>query len=316
MVRIRSDRWRRTGAALVLALSAGAAQALEVFACEPEWAALARVLAPDATVTSATHALQDPHHIEARPALIGALRRADLAVCTGASLEIGWLPVLQQRAGNPRVLPGQDGLLFAEQVVTLVDKRDRVDRSMGDVHAEGNPHLHLDPRRVKAVAQALAERLARVDPANAAAYRQRYAAWAGEWDGHIAAWTARARPLQGRPVAAQHTAFTYLWDWLGMRQVADLEPKPGLPPTMSHLTQVLQQVKQAPSVVVVRALHQDPQASQWLARQAGVPLVVLPATVTADGPTARLDGYFDTVIDALLRAAPPAAVAASAPAAP
>ena len=301
--RPRSGRWARGLAAAALACSAGAAQALTVFACEPEWAALARVLAPDATVMSATHARQDPHHIEARPALISALRRADLAVCTGASLEIGWLPMLQQRAGNPRVMPGREGLLFADAVVPLLDARAQVDRSMGDVHAEGNPHVHLDPRRFKAVAAAMAERLGRIDPANAAAYRQRHEAFAADWDRRIAAWLQRAQPLRGRPVAAQHTAFRYLWDWLGMRQVADLEPKPGLPPTASHLQAVLQQVRREPAVLIVQALHQDPQASRWLASQTRAPLVVLPATVTDAGPAQSLHGYFDAALDALLEAA-------------
>ena len=153
-----------------IALSASAAP-LRVFTCEPEWAALVRTLAPDAVIGSATHALQDPHHIEARPALIGLLRTADLAVCTGASLEAGWLPMLQQRASNPAVQTGQPGMFFAAEQVRLIGIPERVDRSDGDVHTEGNPHLHLDPHRLQQVAASLSERLARLDPAGAASYR-------------------------------------------------------------------------------------------------------------------------------------------------
>jgi zinc/manganese transport system substrate-binding protein len=301
MVRTRFSLW--SAAALIWLAPGSSAQALDIFACEPEWAALAKTLAPAARITSATHARQDPHHIEARPALISALRRAQLAVCTGASLEVGWLPMLQQRAGNPAVQDGRDGMFYAASAVHLIHAHEHVDRSMGDVHAEGNPHFHLDPRRLKQAATALTERLARIDPANAPGYRDRLQAWSTGWDRRIDAWEDKAGPLAGAAVVAQHTAFSYLWEWLGIEQVADLEPKPGLPPTPSHLRQVLQQVRGTPPAAVVQALYQDPQAGQWLVGQIGRPLLVLPATVTPDGPAQTLEGLYDTLIDELLRAA-------------
>jgi zinc/manganese transport system substrate-binding protein len=304
MVRTASEHVRRWAAVLCCALAAPAAQALEVFACEPEWAALVKVLAPQARVTSATHALQDPHHIEARPALIGALRRADLAVCTGASLEAGWLPMLQQRAGNARVFNGRDGMFFAADHVTLMHDHahTHLDRSLGDVHAEGNPHFHLDPHKLKQVAQALAERLARIDPAGAAGVRERHAAWVRRWDQRIAAWESQAEPLMGRTLVAQHTTFAYLWEWLGLTQVADLEPRPGLPPTLAHLQRVLKDVAGDPPRFIVQASYQDPQAGQWLAGRTGLPVKVLPATVTDQGRASTLEGLFDELIEQLLAA--------------
>ena len=298
-MRIRSESLLLAAA---LWLAPLAAHALEVFTCEPEWAALIKELAPQARITSATHARQDPHHIEARPALISALRRADLAACTGASLEAGWLPMLQQRAGNPAVQDGREGMFYASQAVELIEAHEHVDRSMGDVHAEGNPHFHLDPRRLKQVAAALAQRLGSIDPPNAAAYRSRQAAWAADWDRRTAAWEAKAKPLAGRKVVVQHTAFSYVWQWLGLQQVADLEPKPGLPPTPGHLRHVLQQVRNDRPMAVVQSLYQDPQGGQWLVGQIGVPLLVLPSTVTADGPAQTLAGLYDTLLDDLLRA--------------
>ncbi|MCX7659678.1 MAG: zinc ABC transporter substrate-binding protein [Caldimonas manganoxidans] len=305
MVRTVSERMRRWAAAVLSCLlAAPAAQALEVFTCEPEWAALVKALAPQARVTSATHTLQDPHHIEARPALIGALRRADIAVCTGASLEAGWLPMLQQRAGNARVFNGRDGMFYAADHVTLMHDHAHtpLDRSLGDVHAEGNPHLHLDPHKLKQVAQALADRLARIDPAGAAGVRQRHAAWVQAWDQHIARWEKKAEPLMGHALVAQHTTFAYLWEWLGLTQVADLEPKPGLPPTLAHLQRVLKDVAEDPPRFIVQASYQDPQAGRWLAARTGLPLKVLPATVTEQGRSATLEGLFDELIDQLLDA--------------
>lgn len=287
-----------------IALSASAAP-LRVFTCEPEWAALVRTLAPDAVIGSATHALQDPHHIEARPALIGLLRTADLAVCTGASLEAGWLPMLQQRASNPAVQTGQTGMFFAAEQVRLIGIPERVDRSDGDVHAEGNPHLHLDPHRLQQVAASLSERLARLDPAGAASYRARYQQWALRWQQQVAVWQNRAVALRGQSIVAQHSSFAYLWEWLGLYQQADLEPKPGLPPSLGHLQQVLSRVRQRPPLAVVQTSYQDPQPGQWLARQTGRPLLTLPATVTADGPAASLEGWYSLLIDQLLAARAP-----------
>lgn len=298
----------RLVALAALALAALPAQALTVFACEPEWAALVRELAPQAEVRSATHARQDPHHIEARPSLIAALRNADLAVCTGAGLEAGWLPTLQQRAGNARVQNGAPGMLFAADHVEKVDARPASGSPFeGDVHPQGNPHVHLDPHRLHRVAELLAQRLEQVDPAQRDAYRARWAAWSQDWRGRIARWEQRAAPLRGTPVAAQHSTFRYLWQWLGVEQVADLEPKPGLPPTPGHLQRVLELTRGAPPKAVVVAAYQDPRGAQWLAQQLGgrTSVLQLPSTVSGEAPAATLPALYDHLIDRLLAAARP-----------
>lgn len=307
MPRTRSDlQWlRRTAAAAGLALCAGAAQALTVFACEPEWAALARELAPHAQVRSATHARQDPHHIEARPSLIAALRQADLAVCTGAGLEAGWLPTLQQRSGNARVQKGAPGMLMASEHVQLIDPRAPGTPFEGDVHVEGNPHLQLDPRRLRDVARVLSERLQAADPQRRAEIAQRWTAWDADWRARIAQWERKAAPLRGMRVAAQHTTFAYLWRWLGIEQVADLEPKPGMPPTPGHLQRVLEQTRAGPPRAVVVSSYQDPRSAEWLAQQPGGAATVLqlPATVTEDSGTATLAAWYDHLLDRLLAVA-------------
>lgn len=294
--------WRAALAALVLMLSAGAAQALSVFACEPEWAALVRELAPQAEVRSATHARQDPHHIEARPSLIASMRRADLAICTGAQLEAGWLPMLQQRSGNPRMQDGAPGMLYAADHVSLIDPRPPGSPFEGDVHAEGNPHVHLDPRRVLDVAKALVERLQEIDPARRDQYRQRGLVFEADWRSRIVQWERKASGLRGMRVAAQHTTYAYLWRWLGIEQVADLEPKPGMPPTPGHLQRVLELARASPPRAVVVSSYQDARAAEWLAQQLGprTSVLQLPATVTDEPPAATLAGFFEHVIERLL----------------
>ncbi len=300
-----SQAWCRALFAACLLGVAGAAQALTVFTCEPEWAALARQLAPAADVRSATHARQDPHHIEARPSLIAMLRRADLAICTGAELEAGWLPALQQRAGNPRVQEGAAGMLFAADHLRLIAPSGAELAQGGHVHAAGNPHPQLDPRLIAQMAAVIAARLEQVDPAGREGYRARLAAFQADWEARIAQWQRRAAPLKGMRVVVQHGTFAYLWRWLGVEPVADLEPRPGVPPTPGHLQKLLQSVRQAPPRAVVVSAYQDVRGAQWLAAQlgAGTTVLQLPSTATEDGPTQTLPGLYDHLIDRLLAAA-------------
>ncbi len=312
MVRTPIDRRaRRFGASLLLACAclagAGPAAAQNVFACEPEWAALARVLLPRARVFAATHAGQDPHHIEARPALIAALRSADLAVCTGAGLEAGWLPMLQQRSGNPKVQDGAPGLFLAADQVGLLDARPGAVANpfQGDVHAEGNPHLHADPHRLLAVAGALSARLQALLPGQKQAIVQRHAEFEAGWKARIKDWERQTAPLKGRAVAAQHGSHRYLWHWLGIEQSADLEPQPGMAPTPGHLQRLLAPLRASPPMAIVVSSYQDPRSARWLAAQLGgsVPVLALPATVPDADQSDALGAWFDQMLAALLGAA-------------
>jgi len=294
---------------IVLAVSYGLAgasaqAALKVFACEPEWGALATELGGDAVaVYTATSARQDPHYIEARPSLIARVRNADLVACTGAELEDGWLPLLLRSAGNARVQPGMPGYFVAADYVRLLDVPAKLDRAMGDIHAAGNPHLQTDPRNIARVAQALAQRLAAVDPAQAAHYQARYRDFSTRWTAAIARWEQTAAPLKGVAVVSQHQGgWTYLLRWLGLREVAVLEPKPGVPASATHLAQVLAQLKTQPAKAVLRAAYQDGRPSEWLAQQTGIRAVVLPFTVGGNEQAANLFSLFDDTLARLLEA--------------
>lgn len=258
--------------------------ALKVFTCEPEWASLVQELGgAQVSVTSATTALQDPHHIEARPSLIAKTRQADLLVCTGAGLEAGWLPQLLRSAGNARVQPGQPGFFEAVSTVSLLESRARADRTDGDVHPEGNPHLHLDARNIARVAEQLVARLQQLDAAQAQHYHSRYQDFARRWQEALIRWEREAATLKGMPVVYHHRSWLYLAHWLGLKEVGVLEPKPGLPPTAAHLTQLLMQLKTQPARAILRSAYEDGRADAWLAERANIPAVVLPYTVGAEG---------------------------------
>jgi len=288
---------------LAVFAAAPAHAALNVVACEPEWAALVKELGGDkVNVSSTTTAQQDPHHIEARPSLIARMRNADLLVCTGMELEVGWLPLLIQQSGNARLAVGAPANFEAGRFVTALEVPGRVDRSEGDVHAAGNPHIHLDPRNIAKVATALAGRLAQVDAANAATYQQRLASFSTRWSEATAKWDQQAQPLRGMPVVAHHKNMPSLWSWLGVREVATLQPKPGVEPSGGYLATLKAQLAQQPAKAVVRAAYEDPRASQWLSEQAGIPAVVLPFTVGGNDKAKDLFGLFDSSLELLLAA--------------
>jgi zinc/manganese transport system substrate-binding protein len=275
--------------------------ALEVLACEPEWGALVTELAGDkAKVSVATTARQDPHHIEARPSLIARARRSDLLVCTGAELEIGWLPLLQRESGNARIQSGQPGYFEAANYVTLIEKPQVLDRAMGDVHAAGNPHFYLDPHNLPPVAEALTARLAKLDPANAAYYTARLADFQSRWSAAIVRWEQRAAPLKGVKIGVHHKNWSYLIQWLGLEVVIDLEPKPGVDPSAAHLAEVVKRLEQVPARMMLRANYQPARPSQWVSQHTGIKAVELPFTVGATDKATDLFGLFDDIITRLL----------------
>jgi zinc/manganese transport system substrate-binding protein len=253
-------------------------------------------------VSVATSALQDPHQIQAKPSLIARARNADLVVCTGAELEIGWLPVLLQQSGNAKVQPGQPGNFAAADVVRKLDVPTQLDRSQGDVHAAGNPHIQTDPRNIAQVAVALGARLQQVDPAHAAEYAKAQADFTQRWQLAMNRWTTQAAPLRGVSVVSQHKAFVYLYDWLGLKEVAVLEPKPGVEPSASHLQSVLSALKATPARMVLYGAYQDSRPSDWLSKNAGIAAVKLPFTVGGTDGAKDLFGLFDDTVSRLLAA--------------
>ena len=281
-----------------------AAAEVKVFACEPEWAALAQELGGDqVSVYSATTAFQDPHHIQARPSLIAKLRRADLLVCTGSQLEIGWLPVLLRQAGNEKVQPGQPGNLAATEYVDMLEKPASVDRSQGDVHPGGNPHIQADPRNMAKVAKAVADRLAQLDGAHAAQYAARYQDFDNRWQAALTRWATQAAPLRGVKIVVHHKSWIYLLNWLGMEEVEALEPKPGVPPSASHLAEVLARLRTQPAKMIIRGAYEDGRADEWLAERAHIPAVALPFTVGGTDAAKDLFGLYDDTLAILLKAA-------------
>ena len=292
-------------AAALGAFAVPAFAALNIFACEPEWGALAQELGGDkVSVYNATNAFQDPHHVQAKPSLLAHARNADMVACTGSQLEIGWLPMLLSKANNPRILPGKDGFLEASSMVRRLDVPDSVDRAQGDMHPQGNPHIQMNPHNIALVAQALGQRLAVLDPDNAADYRSRTADFLDRWSAAIVRWEERARPLAGSRVVCHHKSWVSLEDWLGLKEVATLEPVPGIPPTAAHLSALLGELGTdgKGADMIIRSPFQNPKPSEWLQERTGIPAVMLPLTVGGSDKAKDLFSLFDEVIGRMLAA--------------
>jgi len=287
---------------MLAGLAAGTAQArVTVLATTADWGALTTELGGDKVdVYVATNALQDVHQVDAKPSLIARARKADLVVATGAELEVGWLPVLLQESGNTNVRPGAPGYFAATAGLRLLEVPTAVDRSQGDVHPDGNPHVQLDPRNIAAIAQALTARLAQIDPTDAAYFTSRGQDFQSRWQQAMARWTAQAAPLKNVPVVVIHKDQTYLCRWLGLNQVAAIEPKPGVPPSAGYLAELVKTLSASPPKMILRNAYNDPKAAEWLAERIHVPVVTLPFSVGGTPAAKDLFGLFDDTVQRLV----------------
>lgn len=227
------------------------------------------------------------------------MRRAELVVCSGSDLEIGWLPVLLRSAGNRKVQPGAPGYFMASEFVNRLDVPEKVDRAMGDVHPYGNPHVHLDPRNMPIIANALASRLTEIDSHNADFYRRQNADFQKKWSEAIPRWEREAAGLKGLRLVTYHRDAVYLINWLGMDLTMTIEPKPGIPPSAGHLAELLSDLKAKPADLIVRMAYNEPKAPQWLSERTGLPVVELPFTVGGTKQAKDLYGLFDDTIERL-----------------
>ena len=288
---------RRVATLIVSLAATSTSSALDVFACEPEWGSLMHELAGDkAEITVATTAFQDPHRLQARPSLIAAARQADLIVCTGADLEVGWLPLLLRRAGNAKIQAGNPGNFVAAEYVRRIEIPATIDRAQGDVHPQGNPHIHLNPRNIERVADALTERLQTIDPANSADYQSQLDDFQERWSDATGVWEERAISLEGMRLASHHRSFSYMAAWLGLDIVATLEPKPGIPASGAQLAALLEQLTPNPPAGVIRTPYENEKPSQWLSARIDIAEIVLPFTIGGTPDSVDLFSLYDETI--------------------
>jgi zinc/manganese transport system substrate-binding protein len=242
---------------------------------------------------------QDPHFVEAKPSLLIPLSRADLLVYAGLDLEIGWLPPLVQGSRNPRIQPGAKGNLDASTAIEVLDlPAGKVDRSQGDIHPRGNPHYWLPPLNALKVAKEIAARLKELDPVHGADYDTNLQKFGAQLKAKASEWSRKAAALRGLKVVPYHKSWSYVSDWLGLREIGYVEIKPGIPPDPKHLAELILRMKaESVRVLLIESFYNRGIAGQ-VADSAGAKLLVLPSDV---GATPKIQSYLD-LVDAVLDA--------------
>lgn len=287
--------------AAFLSLQSNLQAKVNIFACEPEWKSLAQEIGRGKVKTfSATTAFQDPHHIRAKPSLVSKIMRADLLICSGAELEVGWLPLLLNRS-KPITQFGNIGNLMAANYVTTIEIPKILDRSLGDIHSMGNPHIHLDPYNILIIAKELKNRLQKIDPKNTQNYQENYDIFTKKWNLAIKKWEDQAKNLAGTKIIVHHRSFSYLAKWLKLELVTTLEPRPGIAPTSRDLQKTLEKLRITPANVILLTPFDPTNASNWVRKKIEIDQLILPFTIGGNEESKDLFSLFDSSIKILLK---------------
>lgn len=292
---------------LVLALLSctGALQArLNVVATTPDLAAIATVIGgKGVTITTLAKPTEDPHFVDAKPSFILKLNRADALIEGGAELEIGWLPPLVNQARNQKIMPGQPGRIACSQGVDMLEVPSSLDRSKGDIHASGNPHFMNDPVTARLVAQHIADAFAKLDSKDAATYQANLTKFLGDLDARLKLWQATLAPFKGSTIVAYHDLWPYFAKRFELKIDVFLEPKPGIPPTPSHLAEVITRMKSEHIGVIMVEPFQSRKTAEAVASATGATIV---ETTQYPGGVKGTDaGYIelmDYIVNSLARA--------------
>jgi zinc/manganese transport system substrate-binding protein len=296
--------WSRV-AALALALApAGAGAALKVVTTTEGLGSLAREVGGDRVeVTSLSRGSQDPHFVDANPTLAVKLRDADLLVDVGLDLEVGWLPPLVNQSRNGAIQPGNPRRLTAASAVAVMDlPTGPVDRSQGDLHPAGNPHFLSDPRQVARVAEAIAAKLAALDPAGAASYRARLGDFQERLRADAARWSAALAPFRGQKIFAKHRTLTYFADWSGLVVDGYLEPKPGIEPPPGHLAELVQLARADKVRAIVVETYYDARSAAVVSKLSGARVALIPGDVGGARAAASYQSWMEELVRTIAEA--------------
>lgn len=278
---------------------------VRVAASIPALGALAKeVVGTHGTVEVLAPPTQDPHFVDGRPTLILRLNRADLLIHAGGSLEAGWLPTLLTGARNGDIQAGKPGNLDASALGgPLLEVPEKLDRSLGDVHPGGNPHVWLDPRRARRIVAGIAERLARIDPERAESYWENAQRFDERLAKAIASWEEKMRPHRGKGFVAYHKSLTYLADWLGLVELGTIEPLPGIAPSPSHLAALILRIREKePTPIVVAERWHNQRTTRTVAEKAGAKAAILPGDVGSTKENGDYIAFMEDLLDRLAKA--------------
>lgn len=274
---------------------------LQVVTTIPDLATLAQNVGGDLIeVKSIARGDQDPHYLEPKPSYAVLLNRADLLIEVGLELEVGWLPVLLTQSRNPKIQAGQKGHLTAAEGIPILEiPTGKIDRSMGDVHPMGNPHYWMNPKNGLIIAKSISDRLRELDPGNAAVYAENFKKWESSFSKRIAQWEREITPLRGRTVITHHKSFSYFVDWADFKVEGLIEPKPGIPPTPSHILALIDLIKREKIPLIITENYYDSKPARELSEKTGAKFLILPTSVGGDVGVKSYEDLFQFLIDKL-----------------
>jgi ABC-type Zn uptake system ZnuABC Zn-binding protein ZnuA len=291
-------------AGLALAASPARAGVLNVVATTEDLAALAREAGGDRVkVEAIAKGYQDPHFVEAKPSFILKLHAADLLIAVGREMEIGWLPPLVLQSRNAKVQAGAEGYLDASATARILEiPTGQITRAMGDVHPSGNPHYWLDPGNGRRIAQLIQEKLARLSPADAAYFLERYAAFDKRLGEAEKRWDAQMAPYKGLKVVTYHRSWPNFCDRFGLDVVGYVEPRPGIPPSPSHTLELMGEIKRLGIKLILVEPYFDLRTPNSIARETGARVLVLSPSVGGEKEITDYIALFDYDIKLLTTA--------------
>jgi zinc/manganese transport system substrate-binding protein len=248
---------------------------------------------------------QDPHHIQAKPSYMVKMNRADLLIYQGMELEIGWLPTLIQGARNPDISWGQPGNLDASiGVAKLEVPVGEIDRSMGDIHPEGNPHFHLDPENGFIIALSIFNKLSELDPENISNYKSNLDRFNKKLKEKINQWKEQMRDYVGIKLVTYHKLWSYFFKRFDLSILDTIEAKPGVPPSAKHLARLTKQMQRQKIRLIVQATYYSSEFSGLVAKRTGGVVLTLPAFVGGTPEAKDYFSLFDTIIKKIIKVIP------------
>ncbi len=266
---------------------------LNVVATLPIFSSLATEVGGDRiTVTALARGNQDPHFLDAKPAYAVALNQADLLIEGGLELEVGWLPPLLVQARNSKILPNNPGHVNLAQGVNILEiPKTSVDRSMGDVHPSGNPHIWLDPRNAKVMAANIYQHLVQLDPEGKTTYDENLKNFISRLNTKNIEWEKNLQSLKGKNIIPYHKSLSYFADWAAMNVVNTVEAKPGIPPSSNRVDELLKIISSAQVKAIVVENFYPKKIPEYLAQKAGIPMILIPTDTGEEG----IKTYFDLI---------------------
>ncbi len=272
----------------------------------PDFGSITKEIGGDKVeVKSIVKGYQDPHFVDAKPNYMLWLNKADLLIYNGLELEAGWLPVLITGSRNSKIISSNaPGHLDASSLIQnkLEVPNSKLDKSMGDIHSGGNSHYLLDPRNGIPIAAGIAKRLKAIDPDHSQFYDQNLLAFTSKLKERITAWEEKLEHLKGINLVTYHKSWLYFTGWAGFNEVGYIEPKPGIPPSPSHIAGLVKQMQEKDLQLILSESFYPQKTVRLVADKTDAKLLVLPTMVDRDNGVPTYIDLFEKIIDEILKA--------------